>query len=113
METTAENNTTSTKPEDIFDKDTTAKFRVTADAVKEAVCDAGRQLEDGLLSIFPPEVTRHLAEANKEFIRAGQRLGDIVIDRIEKGAQRAQEIHEKSQAGKAADTAEPNPGTAS
>ena len=112
METTTENKTTS-KPEDIFDKDTTAKFRVTAGAVKEAVCDAGRQLEDGLLSIFPPEVTRHLAEANKEFIRAGQRLGDIVIDRIEKGAQRAQEIHEKSQAGKAADTAEPNPGTAS
>ncbi|MEO8376364.1 MAG: hypothetical protein ABI579_01735 [Candidatus Sumerlaeota bacterium] len=101
METTTENKT-GRKPEDIFDKDTTAKFRVTAEAVKDAACDAGKQIEEGLLSIFPPDVTRHLAEAHKEFIRAGQRLGDIVIDKLEKGAQRAEEIHEKTKKEKAA-----------
>ncbi|MCC6546140.1 hypothetical protein IT570_03140 [Candidatus Sumerlaeota bacterium] len=100
METATENKTGRT-PEDIFDKDATAKFRVTAEAVKEAACDAGRQVEDCLLSIFPPDVTRHLAEAHKEFIRAGQRLGDIMIDKLDKGAQRAEEIHEKARQEKA------------
>ena len=58
-------------------------------------CTLKREAEEAVMTLLPPEVTRNLAEAHKEFIRAGQRLGDLAIEELEKKAQRAEKLNER------------------
>lgn len=67
--------------------------RMTMESVRGALCDLQRQVEDGVMTLVPPQVTRHLVEAHKEVVRASQRLGDIALEKLEKKAARAEELH--------------------
>lgn len=69
--------------------------RMTLNSIKGAVCDIQKQMEDGMLTLLPPTVTRHLVEAHKELVRASQRMGDIALEKLEKKASRAEELHRR------------------
>ncbi len=73
-----------------------ASFRSVADAA----CDVVKQVEEGMMSLVPPEVTSHLVQAQKEFILASRRVGDKAMEELEKKAERAREIHERMKAEK-------------
>lgn len=75
---------------------------ISFDTVRDATRDMRRQMEDGFMSLVPPEVTGHLVQAQKELILAGRRLGEKTIEELEKKARRAEEIHSRKDASRKA-----------
>ncbi|MCC5875381.1 MAG: hypothetical protein JJU11_04080 [Candidatus Sumerlaeia bacterium] len=63
--------------------------------MKEKTCEVSREMENAVMSLIPPKVTRELVNAHKEVVRAGQRLGDIVLNGLEERAKRAESLHKK------------------
>ncbi len=83
-------------------EDVSGKVNASLRPVFDAARDIGKQMEEGLMSLVPPEVSEHLLQAQKELILAGRRLGDKRLEELEKKAERAREIHERMKAGKEA-----------
>lgn len=75
--------------------------RLNLKSVAEAMCDVHRQAEDAFMAFVPPEVTQHLVNSRKELIRAGQRLGEKMVEELDDKARRAREIHDRMKAEKA------------
>lgn len=57
--------------------------------------ELGREMRRASAAMVPPEVTEHLVRAQVEMVRAGQRLGDLMIERLERKAQEARDVHEE------------------
>lgn len=79
------------------------------DDVRSSFREFHRDVEDSILSLIPPEVTRHLVNARKELVLAGQRLGDMTIENLERKAARAEEIHAEMKAKREAARNAPPP----
>lgn len=105
---------TTRSPDDIFEKDAQGwSCHLSLGSAIRAARDVRRQVEEGVLSLVPPEVTQHLVNAQKEVVRAGQRLGEIAIERLDARAARAREVHERVKARKEAASAPLAEGSAS
>ncbi len=72
-----------------------ASPRLTVGTLACAARDSLRKAEETFMAFFPPAVTEHLVRAQAEAVRAGQRLGDLAIENLERKASRAHELHEQ------------------
>jgi len=77
-------------------------YRLSAKSVCDAARDMKDQAEDAIMALLPPEVTEHLVASKKELIRAGQRLGDLALENLDRKAARARDIHERMKAARQA-----------
>lgn len=68
------------------------RFEEMAMDMRGVACGMRREMENAMMTLLPPTVTRQLVEAHKEVIRAGQRLGDLAIAELEKKAARAESM---------------------
>lgn len=64
--------------------------------MKQMTCGVRREVEDAMFSLLPPKVTRELIDAHKEVVRAGQRIGDMLLHDLEEKARRAETLHRKT-----------------
>lgn len=62
----------------------------------DVACDAARRVHDGVLKFLPVEVTEHLANSQKELIKAGVALAEAGMRRTDDTVKRARELHEEA-----------------
>ncbi len=75
----------------------------------QAACEAREQAEDLFMALVPPEVTEHLINSQKELVRAGARVGEMIEERLDRRLARARKIHEEMKAAKARGSEETEP----
>lgn len=81
----------------------------SARAVIDAVQEISEQVEVSVLALMPPPVTEHLMNSQKELLKAGQRMTEVVSERsrnwaekvqasLDRKAARAKEMHDRMKA---------------
>ncbi|MCB2154122.1 hypothetical protein KQI84_04500 [bacterium] len=67
------------------------RVRMRPEEVKEAV----QHICDSVLRTVPVDVTEHLANSQKEFLKAGVAFAESVMKRTDDRVKRAKDLHEK------------------
>lgn len=67
------------------------RMRMNPEDVKEAV----QGICDSVLRTVPVEVTEHLANSQKEFLKAGVAFAESVMKRADNRVKRAQDLHKE------------------
>ncbi len=80
------------------ESDSSRTHRVVTPSMKQIsqmIRGARKDAESTLIALLPLEVTEHLVNAQKEFVKAGQRAGQIAIERLDDKILEAREIHQE------------------